>query len=213
VHDASGVREVLLEPGLCMYLPAGTPHAARAQDDASLHVTVGINQVTWRQMLTEVVEEALRTEGYDERLPAGYAQAPEDLAAQLARRVETLAETLRTADPRGLVNAHLDRFLSSRTPLLRGGLRDRLAVAQIGDDTKLLRRSTAACHLVPDGATLRVLLGDRELRMPGRLLAAMEVVRDAPALTPRDLSGSLDEASRLVLTRRLVREGLLRIQG
>ena len=32
-------EDVLLEPGLSMYLPTGTPHAARAQDGASLHVT------------------------------------------------------------------------------------------------------------------------------------------------------------------------------
>ena len=42
---------MLLEPGLSMYLPTGTPHAARAQDTASLHVTIGINQLTWRDLV------------------------------------------------------------------------------------------------------------------------------------------------------------------
>ncbi|MCW2835978.1 MAG: Cupin 4 family protein, partial [Marmoricola sp.] len=35
-EDATGPREVLLEPGLSLYLPTGTPHAARAQDAVSL---------------------------------------------------------------------------------------------------------------------------------------------------------------------------------
>ena len=51
MHTDDGVQDVLLEPGLVMYLPTGTPHAARAQDTASLHVTLGINQLTWRQLV------------------------------------------------------------------------------------------------------------------------------------------------------------------
>ena len=63
VHPAPGesaeVREVLLEPGLSMYLPTGTPHAARARDTVSLHVTIGINQVTWRTLLDRAVDQAM----------------------------------------------------------------------------------------------------------------------------------------------------------
>ena len=42
-----------------MYLPTGTPHAARARDTVSLHVTVGINQLTWRSLLDRAVRSAL----------------------------------------------------------------------------------------------------------------------------------------------------------
>ena len=58
-----------------------------------------------------------------------------------------------------------------------------------------------------------MLLGDRALRMPARLREPMTFVRDHPALRVRDLAPWLDEQSRLVLVRRLVREGLLRIAG
>ena len=51
VHTPEGVDEIRLEPGLSMYLPTGTPHAARAQDTVSLHVTLGINQLTWRGLI------------------------------------------------------------------------------------------------------------------------------------------------------------------
>jgi hypothetical protein len=47
--------------------------------------------------------------------------------------------------------------------------------------------------------------------MPGHLTAALSVVRDAETLTPADLDLDLDEQSRLVLCRRLVREGLLEV--
>jgi hypothetical protein len=56
-----------------------------------------------------------------------------------------------------------------------------------------------------------VLLGDRELRMPLRLTEPMELVSRRRAVTAGDLAPWLDEQSRLVVARRLVREGLLRI--
>ena len=59
------------------------------------------------------------------------------------------------------------------------------------------------------GDTLRLLLGDRVLRVPWRIREALEVVAGRTELTPADLP--LDSASALVLSRRLVREGLLEV--
>jgi len=63
--------------------------------------------------------------------------------------------------------------------------------------------------LAAAGDRLRVLLGDRVLDMPTRLRPVLEEVRVRPELRPADLGGLLDATSRLVLCRRLVREGLL----
>ena len=65
--------------------------------------------------------------------------------------------------------------------------------------------------LRPGPERLLVLLGDRELRMPLRLQAVMEFVRDHDTFRVGDLAPWLDESSRVVVARRLVREGLLRI--
>ena len=89
---ASDPREVLLEPGLSMYLPTGTPHAARAQDTVSLHVTIGINQLTWRTLLDRAVREAMDGVDADAHLPAGYLDEPGQLADGLAERLRALAD-------------------------------------------------------------------------------------------------------------------------
>ena len=99
VHPApgeseNGAREVLLEPGLSMYLPTGTPHAARAQDTVSLHVTVGINQLTWRTLLDRAVSQAMDGIEADAHLPAGYLDDPGRLADGLSDRLHALAEAL-----------------------------------------------------------------------------------------------------------------------
>ncbi len=87
VHTPDGVEEVLLEPGLCLYLPTGTPHAARAQDTVSLHVTLGINQLTWRGLVERTVQQVV-DEVPDEHLPGGFLEDRGALADELARRLE-----------------------------------------------------------------------------------------------------------------------------
>jgi len=212
VHTPEGVEDILLEPGLSMYLPTGTPHAARAQAGVSLHVTVGINQLTWRGLVRRSIEQVL-DEVPDEHLPAGYLDDPAELAAALAGRLGDVAASIVGVDPQRAVEAEVRRFLTGRSPRLPGGLTDVLAVRDLTDESLLRRRPGHPCVLI-DGHgekehRLEILLGDRSLEVPTRLRPALDVIRARPELRPADLADLLDEQSRLVLCRRLVREGLL----
>ncbi|RYU11030.1 cupin domain-containing protein [Nocardioides iriomotensis] len=214
--DSSGfpdgpAREVLLEPGLSMYLPTGTPHAARSQEVTSLHVTLGINRVSLRELLRSLATRALADERYDVPLPSGWVDDPSLLAAALGEPLAALADSLAALDTTAVADARADAFLSDRSPVLDGGLVDRVALSALSDDTRVERRPTAACVLRPGPERLTVHLGDRSLRMPLRLTPVMEHVRDTPAFAVADLEPWLDASSRLVVVRRLVREGLLRI--
>jgi cupin superfamily protein len=211
VVEGSQEREILLEPGLSMYLPTGTPHAARSQDQASLHVTVGINRLTYRDVLRRLSDQVLSDSRYDEPLPAGYVGDPSRLVQRLAEELASFTAGLTDLDVAAVAEERTAAFLRERTPALRGGLADLVALDDIDGDTLLERRRTAACVLRSEAEHLVVLLGDRELRMPTRLLEPMEFVRDHDAFRVVELSPWLDESSRLVVTRRLVREGLLRI--
>lgn len=200
---------VVLEPGMAAYLPAGTPHSARSQDVPSLHVTIGINQLTWRSLLSEISTAALADPKYDAALPAGYLDDPRELAERLAGELTGYVARLAGVDARVIADEQAASFLKDRLPLLKGGLVDRTRLVELDADTVLTRRTTATCVVVPEGDRLRVLLGDRELRVPSWLGPSLTHVRDHTSFRPRDLL--LDPQSALVLTRRLVREGLLRI--
>ncbi len=215
-HEAApeaghGREDVLLEPGLSMYLPTGTPHAARAHEGVSLHVTLGINQLTWRGLLRRTIDR-LVAEVPDEHLPAGYLDDPSLLATPLAARLAALADQVRGVDPAGVVDAEAERFLTTRPTRQRGGVLDVLDVRDLDDDTPLRRRAGRPCVLVAGRSAdrVRVLLGDRVLEMPAWLRPALEDLRVRRELTPGDLA-MVDAQSRLVLCRRLVREGLLEI--
>lgn len=204
VHGADGPEDVLLEPGLSMYLPTGTPHAARAQETVSLHVTIGINQLTWAGLLERTVAPLLA----GQHLPAGFLDDPSLLAAELAGRLERLADDVRRVDATAAVEAEIRRFLTTRPPRLTGGLHD--VLGEVAADTMLRRRPGHPCVLLERDEQLEVLLGDRAITMPAWVRPALDVIRVGADFVPSDLP--LDEQSSLVLSRRLVREGLLEIR-
>jgi mannose-6-phosphate isomerase-like protein (cupin superfamily) len=208
VHGQDGPEEVLLEPGLSMYLPTATPHAARAQETVSLHVTIGINQLTWRGLVERSVRPVL-DQVAAEHLPAGYLDDPAPLTAGLADRLEDLAARIREVDTAAAVEAEVRRFLTSRPPRLDHGLHDVLGLDAVTTGTVPRRRPGHPCVLLDRGERVEVLLGDRSMTVPARIRPALEEVRRRSTLTPADLP--LDESSALVLARRLVREGLLEL--
>lgn len=205
-HAGCRVDEVLMRPGVSMYLPTGTPHAARAQDAASLHVTVGINQRTWADLVRRVVEPLLG-EVDSGHLPAATSEHADELADGLATRLEGLADAVRRVDASTAVSRDREAFLRTRNPRVGGGLLARTAARDLTLDTPLRRRAGIPCVSRLHGDRLDLLLGDRSLDVPAWIEPAVVELRPGRVLTPRELP--LTPVSAVVLCRRLLREGLL----
>jgi len=63
-----------------------------------------------------------------------------------------------------------------------------------------------------DGGRVRLSFSGKSLTFPSRARDEVEALAEADEpVAPRDLPGALDEQGRLVLVRRLVREGYLRV--
>jgi bifunctional lysine-specific demethylase and histidyl-hydroxylase NO66 len=201
-----------VDPGDCIYMPKGTPHAASTQETLSGHLTVGVHATTWRDAVGEVVTRAQREANLDEPIPGGWTREPEAFAAMLEAKVAALRGALERVDVADVTGARAERFFTNRAPLLRGTLVDQQTLDRLDDGTHLARRPGAVCELrVRDGQVV-ALLGDRRLTLPDWLEPAMRAIADGDPFAVGDLAPTIpDEGSRAVLCRRLVREGLLRI--
>ena len=186
------VLDVTLRAGDTLYLPRGWLHQALTSGTDSLHITVGVNVRRW-------VDEAR----------AELDRAEDDLAFRRSIEREE-PPALPQLDPETARARARHRFVKSRRPVLDGQLSELRALESLSLDTELERRDTVIADL--HGTAL--LFEGRTLRFPARLAAELEflVGSDRP-FTPRELPGGLDEAGRLVLVRRLVREGFLRRSG
>jgi bifunctional lysine-specific demethylase and histidyl-hydroxylase MINA len=64
-------RTFVISPGDLIYIPRGVLHEARTLDTSSLHLTLSVDQVTWRDLLTEVLgNDPL----FREALPIGFGR-------------------------------------------------------------------------------------------------------------------------------------------
>ncbi len=211
--DGSPVIDRELSTGDAMYLPRGTPHAARTQEGVSGHLTVGILASTWGGLLRDVMKRVATEDEFEEPIPAGYHRDPEGFASEIRERLVRAQAWLDKADARGIAEGKIRSFLTSRPSLVTGGLPDALAVSSLDQRTRVRRRPGSIGELRVFSGRVVLYLGDREVRMPGWLEPAVRDVlaRDAFAFAVADAAPDLDDASRLVLVRRLVREGLLEV--
>lgn len=212
-HDpGEPTLDVDLRPGDCLYVPRGTPHAARTIDRASIHLTVGIRAYTWYDVFQDVVASAREEVDFREALPAGFAHDPEGFTPAVAARLKDMAAFLERADAADAAAAVSRKFHATRQPLLRGHLRDLLEIDRVDDETVVVRRFGSVCRVEPAGDEIRVHLGDRRLTMPAALEPAVRRAASGDPLRVGDLDDLLDDESRVVFARRLVREGLLRVE-
>ena len=200
---------VELQPGDCLYIPKGAPHAARTQETVSGHLTIGVLTYEWLDLVREILKVAEKEESFRERLPAGFHRDPAEFASAAGAKLEEFARWVEKFDGDEAARMMVRKFLTSRASRLTGSLEGLLGVGRLTDDSVLRRRPQSICHVEVDGEQLYAYLGDRELRMPASVERAMRLVEEREELRVRDLSPWLDAESRLVLARRLIREGVL----
>ena len=215
-HDLPPTRPALIDspisPGDVLYIPAGFPHSASTQEQASVHITVGILSLTWRAALGEAVKLAEADQLASEPLPLRFGELPDDLAQKLVEeRLGELGALIGKADAGQVAEKLRRRFLTTRQPVLRGQIHRLLTLDQIEDGSTVRKRAGAFCVLEPVGDELSVLLGDRELTMPVWLEPAMQRIIERDRLTVAELGDHLDRPGRMVLVRRLIVEGLLEV--
>ena len=190
------VLDLALEPGDTLYLPRGWLHEALTSDADSLHLTVGVSVYTWLDAARAALE-ACSDEVEFRR------SVPED-GAPTADLLGLLAERLR---PEDVVARRRSKLVRTRRPVVADGLSELRALGSLTEETLLERRPTVLWDL-SDGA---LVFEGKRLQFPEHAQSALEAIAEAEGpFCAADLPGPLDVEGRLVLIRRLVREGFVR---
>jgi hypothetical protein len=208
--EVDGLGSFELRVGDVLYIPAGTHHAAAADREPTLHLTIGLLRDRYRDVIARALDAAGDLD-LDDPLPLGYARPDHDGAfvAELGKRLARAADHLGVVDADELARAEVARASGRRPPLLTGQLRSALALADLDDATLLRRRPDQPARLSEaDEGRVRLQLADRILDLPDAAGPALQLVLGRNEVVVGDLPG-LGESGRDVLARRLVREGLL----
>jgi bifunctional lysine-specific demethylase and histidyl-hydroxylase NO66 len=196
------VEDRVLRSGDMLYLPRGWLHEALTSDTDSLHLTIGVNVATWLDAFKAALEEL----GDDLRFRRSWqsGNGTDEL-------VEALRERLGRAD---VARRAREKLVRTRRPIRDDQFGQLRALHRLDENTRLERRSTVIHDFVERDGEVSLVFEGRAVTFPAHAREEVAALAGADEpLTAAELPGSLDDAGRLVLVRRLVREGFLRISA
>jgi lysine-specific demethylase/histidyl-hydroxylase NO66 len=197
------IGDLTLEAGDTLYLPRGCPHEATATAADSLHITVGLHPQTRMDALRQALDACGDDVEFRRALDAD-GELPAELIYRLAAHLK----------PEDVTRRARRRFVDGRRPIRDDQLEQLRALERLELATPLGRRPTVIADLemsADDGTGVALRFEGKLVRFPPQAAAAVAFAHAADGpFSAAALPGTLDAAGRLVLVRRLVREGYLR---
>jgi ribosomal protein L16 Arg81 hydroxylase len=205
------VERVLLQTGDFLYVPRGYPHHAVTSGLPSLHLTIGIHPAYWLDVARAALELASEDEPALRRaLPPRFSASEggpamvTELERILRRAFEgpVLEKALQAvaAKQRTVPDFLPDGHFASLEKL------DALTLASI-----VGHREGMEYRIEREDQQATIRAGRAQIKGPISILPALEFIRDHSELKVGEIPLASDENGKVVLARRLIREGLLRI--
>jgi hypothetical protein len=180
--------------------------ASTSGDGPSLHITVGLINRTWADLMLEAVSEvALRSPELRRSLPPGFALPNFDRTQARATMSELAALLARELKLDPALDLLIDTFIRSRAADNRGMVRDAAKPLQAGD--RLILQRHTPFRIADDGGKLIVIAPGGELGFKPEQRAALERALSGAAFTPADVGVDGDNIEMLA---KLLAFGILR---
>ncbi|MFI9630470.1 cupin domain-containing protein [Streptomyces sp. NPDC052042] len=203
------VIETTLRPGDVLYLPYGTPHAAAAKAEVSLHLSVTVEPRRWRDLVSETVEHLVQEPEFDGFPHLGGGADAHGTAAALGGILRQLADRLERADPA----AETERLLAAgrhRAGAGRSREFERLASADVLAPDTPLRRSAVPVEIGPsDGTKSGLLVNGHRLAVPDAVADALRGLENGGVVPAARFFPGVPEARSLHAAQGLTRLGVL----
>ncbi len=200
-----------LRAGDIAYVPRGVMHDAESTDETSLHITLGVIGRTWTDLLLEALPAvALKDPEFRRTLPPGFAQPDFDRSqtqATFARLMQRIAEEATLDD---VFDEFVDNFVNSRTPVLRGQMDQVNRLPDLTLETECGARPDMILRIIEKEDGIAVRSYGHEITFPAHAAGPVKFALANARYRVRDVPDDLDDDGKLVLVRRLVREGLVR---
>jgi hypothetical protein len=202
--------EFELSAGDVAYIPRGVAHEARSTDTISLHVTTGVLRYTWAELLLESIASASLTDPVFRRaLPPGFARPGFDRGQIRDNLVGLLRRAATTSNFDPALDGFVERFISACPPLLEGQMAQLEALDRLTIDSLAGLRPGVIFRLQSEGNSESVDCYGRKITFPPQASDAVRFALSHPRFAVGNLPGNLDDAGKLTLIRRLIREGLV----
>jgi hypothetical protein len=206
------VIDVVMRPGDALYLPSGWLHSAVARAGTSIHLTIGMQALTGADVVRELVAELSRNPALRAPLPVNGSDAdPGVLDAAVREMTAAFMRALQAhaADgPARTASAVRRSFERMTRPEPVAPLATVEAASDLSPKAVVRLREGLTARVTVDADGVHLAAAGQGLRLPAATEAAVRALAGGESLWAGALP-DLDEADSLVVTRRLLRCGML----
>ena len=201
-----------LSAGDTAYIPRGVVHDAHSSEDVSLHITAGVLSYTWTDLLLEAVADAgLNESALRKTLPVGFARQGFDRVQARKTFRKLLQQVAAKSDFDAILDRFVDDLISKCAPPLRGQMAQMEIVGRLGVNSVVGARTGVVCRQRTGPESTSVECYGRKVTFPPQATEAVGFALGHSSFAVRELPGDLDDEGKLVVVRRLIREGLVMI--
>ncbi|MEH2124094.1 cupin domain-containing protein [Nostoc sp.] len=206
-------HEVELKPGDMLYIPRGFVHEAKTLDTSSLHITVGIPVYRWvdliQEALTSIVQQNVE---FRKAVPVSFVR-DDDAKTQTKNQLKDLLKTFASSvDIDDAVERLTIKFIGSLSPLADSHFSKLDDLQQIDLNTHVVKRQGMICTTVRKGDVVMIQFPQNRVEAPAYVEPAFRFIAESEAAFEiKSLPDFASDNSKIVLVRRLLKEGLLTI--
>lgn len=205
------LHEIHLQAGELLYIPSGYVHEALTSESSSIHLTVGINAYRWSDLLrTAITLVAEENEVLRKSLPIGFLEDSHQETIE-QRFPELLNLLLEDSNLEAAVERLSKDVFRDFPPLPDGHFAQLDALEAIAIDTVVKKRHGGLCRIFSESESdsVSIHFPGNKVVGPKSIEPSLQFIADAREFSVDSLPDSLSDNSKLVLVRRLVKEGLL----
>jgi ribosomal protein L16 Arg81 hydroxylase len=206
------VLEVTTGPGEVLYLPRGYVHEAQETAVPSMHLAIGILPLRWLDLLEAGLHVVAERDERFRRTAPSLDCHEESRINEVAREFSTLLRAVQGTDVvleamQRCDGARSREFKTSPDPHFNTLEQSRALTGS----TEVEKRSGFHVSITHEDQRAQIEFGTRTVNAPVSVAPALEFIRAHDRFRVADLPDVLSDASKIVLVRRLIHEGLLKI--
>jgi len=203
------VKLATLIAGDVLYIPRGFIHDAVTAQTHSVHLTIGVNQARWVDLVKDLVTMAA---GRDVRFRRA---VPLDQSPVAARR--TVFDLLSSLHAGDLIERSFARVqqqpITSGQPVPDGHFLTLSGARRVKPADMVEHRAGMPCIVTREGTAASLRFPGNVVSGPAWIEPALRFVAAHRVFAVRDLPGALSAEGKCVLATRLIREGFLRFHN
>lgn len=199
--------EVELKQGDTLYIPRGFVHEADTANEVSLHITLGLLTYTWIDVLRLMVNDAHKINGFKESFR--FDKLDEQTIEKTAK--DLFDQLLSVVDYAGISKKFTNRFIKKGLTSDSNRLLDITRFDDINTATIFSLRHEINYTITETETEIILSYYNKQVKFPDYVLPTLNAMANSNNFTVNNLESNIDTAGKLVLCKKLLKEGFLKI--